>query len=114
LADGFTGCCAPVDFLISSMNVVKDAARAHGRDVTALQFVMRCLVTHTEQPIEGANRAVATGSWEQIREDVRKLSEAGVDEAFFDVSFQPGVTDFAHYLRYLREFRSILGAELAV
>jgi probable F420-dependent oxidoreductase len=114
LADGFTGCCAPVDFLISSMNFVKDAARARGRDVDCLQFVMRCLVTHTEQPIEGPGRAVATGSWDQIREDVRKMSDAGVDEAFFDVSFQPGVKDFAAYLRYMQDFRAVLEARVAV
>src|SRR5438270_9938816 len=114
LADGFTGCCAPVDVLISSMNVVKEAARARGRDVEALQFVMRCIVTHTQQPIEGPNRVVATGSWDQIRDDVRKMSEAGVDEAFFDVSFQPGVKDLSSYLRYMQDFRAVIDAPVAV
>ena len=114
LADGFTGCCAPVDVLISSMNFVKQAARARGRDVEALQFVMRCIVTHTEQLIEGPNRVVATGSWDQIRDDVRKMSEAGVDEAFFDVSFQPGVKDLSSYLRYMQDFRAVMDAPVAV
>ena len=80
----------------------------------ALQFVMRCIVTHTEQPIDGPNRAVATGSWDQIREDARKMSEAGVDEAFFDVSFQPGVKDLSGYLAYMQDFRAILEAPVAV
>src|SRR5919197_2433616 len=80
LADGFTGCCAPVDALLSMMSAVKDAARQRGRDVEALQFVMRCLVTRTDQPVEEAGRPVAVGSWEQIHGDVRKMAEAGVDE----------------------------------
>ena len=80
----------------------------------ALQFVMRCIVTHTEQPIEGPNRVVATGSWDQIRDDVRKMSEAGVDEAFFDVSFQPGVKDLSSYLRYMQDFRAVIDAPVAV
>jgi probable F420-dependent oxidoreductase len=108
LADGFTGCCAPVDALISMMGAVKEAARARGREVDALQFVMRCLVTRTDQPVEDAGRPVAVGSWDQIVEDVRKMADAGVDEAFFDVSFQPDVKDFASYLEYMRRFSGIL------
>jgi alkanesulfonate monooxygenase SsuD/methylene tetrahydromethanopterin reductase-like flavin-dependent oxidoreductase (luciferase family) len=114
LADGFTGCCAPVDALISMMNSVKEAARARGRDVDALQFVMRCLVTRTDQPVQDANRPVAVGSWDQIRADTQKLADAGVDEAFFDVSFQPDVHDFKSYLRYMERFRAILEVPVAV
>jgi probable F420-dependent oxidoreductase len=114
LADGFTGCCAPVDALLGMMNTVKEAARARGRDPEALQFVMRCLVTRTERPIEGPNRAVAVGSWDQIRADVRKMADAGVDEAFFDVAFQPDVDDLKSYLGYMERFRGILAAPAAV
>jgi probable F420-dependent oxidoreductase len=114
LADGFTGCCAPVDALISMMNAVKVAARERGRDVDKLQFVMRCIVTRTDQPVTDANRPVAVGSWDQIREDARKLAEAGVDEAFFDVAFQPDVDDLSSYLGYMDKFRAILEAPVAV
>jgi probable F420-dependent oxidoreductase len=114
LADGFTGCCAPVDALISMMSSVKAAARARGRDVDALQFVMRCLVTRTDQPVEDVNRPVAVGSWDQIRADTQKLADAGVTETFFDVAFQPDVDDLTSYLRYLERFRAILEAPVAV
>lgn len=108
MADGFTGCCAPVSALISMMSAVKDAARARGRDADSLQFVMRCLVTRTDQPVEDPNRPVAVGSWEQIREDAQRLSDAGATEIFFDVSFQPDVKDVDAYLRYMDRFRAIL------
>ncbi len=114
LADGFTGCCAPVDALISMMTAVKDAARARGRDADGLQFVMRCIVTRTDQPVEDANRPVAVGSWDQIRDDARKLADVGVDEAFFDVAFQPDVDDLKSYLSYMDRFRSILEVPVAV
>jgi probable F420-dependent oxidoreductase len=114
LADGFTGCCAPVDALLSMMNAVKEAAAARGRDTAALQFVMRCLVTRTDQPIEGPNRPVAVGTWDQIRGDAQKMADAGVDEAFFDVAFQPDVNDLKSYLGYLVRFRGILEAPVAV
>jgi probable F420-dependent oxidoreductase len=114
LADGFTGCCAPVEALISMMNTVKEAARARGRDADSLQVVMRCLVTRTDQPVLEEGRAVAVGTWDQIRSDVRRMAEAGVDEAFFDVAFQPDVNDLASYLEYMTRFREILEAPVAV
>jgi len=114
LADGFTGCCAPVDALISMMNAVKTAAQERGRDVDTLQFVMRCIVTRTDLPVEGPNRAVAVGNWDQIRADARKLADAGVDEAFFDVAFQPDVDDLKSYLGYMDRFRAVLEAPVAV
>src|SRR5436305_6981546 len=110
LADGFTGCCAPVDALLSMMQAVKEAARARGRDVDALQFVMRCLVTRTDRPVDDPNRPVAVGSWDQIESDVRKMAEAGVDEAFFDVAFQPDMEDFSGYMKYMQRFRTLTEA----
>lgn len=114
LADGFTGCCAPVDALISMMRSVQDAARERGRDPDQLATVMRCLVTRTDTPVEGADRPVTVGTWDQIREDVQKLEAAGVDEVFFDVAFQPDAQDQQSLLRYLDRFRGILEAPVSV
>ena len=96
------------------MNAVKAAARERGRDVDKLQFVMRCIVTRTDEPVSDANRPVAVGSWDQIRADAQKMADAGVDEAFFDVAFQPDVDDLGSYLRYMDRFRAILEAPVAV
>jgi probable F420-dependent oxidoreductase len=114
LADGFTGCCAPVDALISMMDAVKNAARERGRDADSLQFVMRCLVTRTDSPVDDPGRPVAVGTWDQIRSDTLKLADAGVTETFFDVAFQPDVKDLTSYLRYMERFRAILEVPVAV
>jgi alkanesulfonate monooxygenase SsuD/methylene tetrahydromethanopterin reductase-like flavin-dependent oxidoreductase (luciferase family) len=114
LADGFTGCCAPVDALISMMAAVKQAARDRGRAADSLQFVMRCLVTRTDSPVDDPGRPVAVGTWDQIRADTQKLADAGVTETFFDVAFQPDVTDLTSYLRYMERFRAILEVPVAV
>jgi alkanesulfonate monooxygenase SsuD/methylene tetrahydromethanopterin reductase-like flavin-dependent oxidoreductase (luciferase family) len=107
LADGFTGCCAPVDALISMMQAVKEAARERGRDVDNMPVVMRCLVTRTETRVDDANRPVTVGTWDQIRDDVMKLQEAGVTEAFFDVAFQPDAQTPRGLMQYLERFRTI-------
>ena len=104
LADGFTGCCAPVDALISMMNEVKRAAKERGRDPDKLVTVMRCLVNRTDQRLDDATRAVTHGTWEQITEDVRKMEDAGVGEAFFDVAFQKDAQSRDGLLSYMERF----------
>src|SRR6202011_6338741 len=108
LADGFTGCCASADALISMMNTVKDVARERGRDVSRMPTVMRCLVTRTETRVDDPNRPVTVGNWDQIRDDVLKMREAGVSEAFFDVAFQPDAQNQRGLLDYMEKFRNIL------
>ena len=96
------------------MNAVKDAARARGRDADRLQFVMRCIVTRTDRPVEDANRPVAVGRWDQIRDDAPRLADAGVDETFFDVASQPDVDDLKSYLSSSSGFPTILEVPVAV
>jgi probable F420-dependent oxidoreductase len=114
LADGFTGCCAPVDALISMMNEVKGAARERGRDASKMPTVMRCLVTRTETRVDDANRPVTVGKWDQIRDDVLKMRDAGVDEVFFDVAFQRDAQSQRGLMEYLQRFRTILESPVAI
>jgi probable F420-dependent oxidoreductase len=113
LADGFTGCCAPVDALISMMRAVEDAAAERGRDPGRLLTVMRCLVNRTDERLDDGARAVAHGTWEQIAEDVRKMDDAGVDEIFFDVAFQKDAQDRDGLLRYMERFRQMVATPAA-
>jgi probable F420-dependent oxidoreductase len=114
LADGFTGCCAPVDALISMMREVKKAAAERGRDPDQLVSVMRCLVNRTDERLDDATRAVTHGTWDQIAGDVRKMADAGVDEIFFDVAFQKDAQSRDGLLRYMERFREMVGAGAAV
>lgn len=110
LADGFTGCCAPVDALLSMMREVKKAAGERGRDPEKLITVMRCIVNRTESPLDDATRAVTHGTWEQIAEDVRKMEDAGVTEIFFDVAFQKDAQSRDGLLRYMERFKELTAA----
>lgn len=114
LADGFTGCCAPVDALISMMRAVKSAAAERGRDPAQLIAVMRCLVNRTNDRLDDTTRAVAHGTWDQIAEDVRKMDDAGVDEIFFDVAFQKDAQNRDGLLRYMERFREMVAAGAAI
>ena len=114
LADGFTGCCAPVDALISMMREVKKAAKERGRDPDKLLTVMRCLVNRTDQRLDDATRAVTHGTWEQIAEDVKKMEETGIDEIFFDVAFQKDAQSRDGLLSYLERFKEMVRSNAAV
>ena len=114
LADGFTGCCAPVDALLSMMREVKKAAKERGRDPEKLLTVMRCLVNRTEQKLDNSTRAVTHGTWDQIAEDVRKMEEAGVDEIFFDVAFQKDAQNADGLRRYMERFMELSRSGAAV
>jgi probable F420-dependent oxidoreductase len=113
LADGFTGCCAPVDALISMMRQVKKAAAERGRDSDQLISVMRCLVNRTDERLDDGTRAVTHGTWDQIADDARKMADAGVDEIFFDVGFQKDAQSRDGLLRYMERFREMVGAGAA-
>jgi probable F420-dependent oxidoreductase len=114
LADAFTGCCAPVDALLAMQGAVEQAARDAGRDPDALPTVIRCLVTRTDEPLPEEGRLVCCGTWDQIRSDVRRLQEGGIDEVFFDVAFQPDNRDQRSLLGYLERFRGIAEPAAAV
>jgi hypothetical protein len=96
------------------MKGVYKAAEERGRDTSRLQTVMRCLVERTDQPLDDATRPVACGTWEQIEKDVRKMEDAGVDEAFFDVAFQKDAQSRDGLLRYMARFREMVRARAAV
>ena len=75
---------------------------------------MRCLVTRTDSKVEDPNRAVTVGDWSQIRDDVLKLRDAGVDEVFFDVAFQKDAQSPGGLREYMERFRNIVETPVAV
>jgi len=108
IADGFTACCAPVDFILQMRQAVQDAATEAGRDGASLPTVVRCLVHRTDEPIHDDGRPVAHGTWDQIHEDCVRLAEAGVEVTFFDVNFVTDCDGTEALLGYLERFRGIL------
>ncbi|PZG43198.1 LLM class F420-dependent oxidoreductase [Spongiactinospora gelatinilytica] len=69
--------------------VVKEAARAAGRDPESLRIVCRGVTT--PGPAGRPDRKPLTGSYEEIRQDVAELAASGVTEVFHDLNF---VTEF--------------------
>ena len=70
--------------------------------------VVRFNVQLSSRALREEDRNVGVGSWDQLREDVLTLREAGVHEVFFDLSFEPTNTNLAATLSFLERFRTIL------
>ena len=61
----------------------------------------------TEKPL-GKDRAIFSGSLEQITEDVRGCAKIGADEVFFDPAFAPGGQSLDHWLSLLEQLQGMM------
>ncbi|WP_031161240.1 TIGR03619 family F420-dependent LLM class oxidoreductase [Streptosporangium roseum] len=90
LADGWISSSREdLDRIDEKIYIVKEAARAAGRDPEALRFVTRG-VTRI-RPSRAAGRVPLTGSFEEIRQDVAALEARGVTDVFHDLNFDPEI-----------------------
>lgn len=69
-----------------SIDVVRAAAAAAGRDPEAVRIVVRGVVK-----VRDGERAPLVGSLSEIRGDLDRLAAAGVTETFVDLNFDPRV-----------------------
>jgi probable F420-dependent oxidoreductase len=76
---------ADLALISESVRVVRDAARAAGRDPDELRFVCRGAVHVRAEG--GHDRRPLTGTVEQIRGDFGRLAEQGITELFIDLNF---------------------------
>jgi probable F420-dependent oxidoreductase len=86
LADGWVSSSrADLTTIGTSVQIVKDAAAAAGRDPDALRFVCRGAVRIRDN----GDRAPLVGTLDEIRSDFGPLAERGITELFIDLNFDP-------------------------
>jgi len=61
----------------------------------------------TQKPL-GKDRAIFSGSLEQISEDVRACDKIGATEVFFDPAFAPGGQSLDRWLSLLEQLRGLM------
>ena len=83
-ADGWTPAGIPVEFAVPMFQGIRQAAEAYGRDPSVLRLVVRANVKLTPSPL-GDGRMEFTGSPVEVRDDVLRAREAGVDEVLLDL-----------------------------
>jgi probable F420-dependent oxidoreductase len=100
LADGWNPVAMPADVMGQTIDTIRAAARAAGRDPDRLEMVVRANLLVTEEPL-GAGRAIFSGSLDEIEHDVRAVHAIGATELLFDPNFSPDSTTADGYFRHL-------------
>jgi len=86
---------------------IKQMAKEAGRDPSALVMVVHAVLEITEKPL-GKDRAIFSGSLEQISDDVRDCAKIGVDEVFFDPAFAHGGQSLDRWLSLLEQLQGMM------
>jgi probable F420-dependent oxidoreductase len=87
-ADGWISSSrASLDDIRFAIATMRDAAEGAGKSPSALRSVVRGVTAVRGKPMDGPDRGLLHGSLEQIRDDIGKFAETGVDELFFDLNF---------------------------
>jgi probable F420-dependent oxidoreductase len=115
LSDGFNAAAVPVDNLIEMRNLVRAAAKSSGREAGDLPTIVRANVelTPDDADLPEDGRQFATGSWNQITEDVARLAAVGVEEVFFDLNYVPGAENLRTQLDLADRLQEICRGAIA-
>jgi probable F420-dependent oxidoreductase len=107
LADGWNPVFIPVPCMAEMFSSIKQMAKEAGRDPSALVMVVHAVLEITEKPL-GKDRAIFSGSLEQISDDVRDCAKIGVDEVFFDPAFAHGGQSLDRWLSLLEQLQGMM------
>ena len=91
LADGYVGGNVPLARVVPLVAELRAAAAAAGRDPSSLRIVSRGAVRLFDEPVIDDDRRPLWGSLDQIRADVSSYRDAGLDELFFELNFDPTI-----------------------
>ena len=91
LGDGYLGGNVPLARVVPLVDELRAAASAAGRDPGALRIVCRGSVRLFDEPRPDEDRRPLWGSLDQIRADVARYRDAGLDELFFELNFDPAI-----------------------
>jgi probable F420-dependent oxidoreductase len=91
LGDGYLGGNVPLANVEPLVGRLRSATADAGREPSALRIVCRGAVRLSDSPQPGDDRRPLWGSVDQIRGDVARYRDAGLDELFFELNFDPQI-----------------------
>jgi probable F420-dependent oxidoreductase len=91
LGDGYIGGNVPLAQVVPLVDEQRTAAAEAGRDPAAFRIVCRGAVRLFDAPVPGDDRRPLWGNLDQIRDDVARYRDLGLDELFFELNFDPTI-----------------------
>ena len=107
LADGWNPVFLPIPVMADMLGSIRQMARDAGRDPSAISMIVHAVLEITDKPLT-KDRAIFSGSLEQISDDVRGCARIGAEEVFFDPAFAPGGQSLDHWLSLLEELQGMM------
>jgi probable F420-dependent oxidoreductase len=107
LADGWNPVFLPVPVMAQMFGSIKQMATEAGRDPSALAMIVHAGLDITDKPLD-KDRAIFSGSLEQISDDVRSCAKIGADEVFFDPAFASKGQSLDYWLSLLDQLKGLI------
>ena len=107
LADGWNPVFLPVPVMADIFASIRQMASEAGRDPASLSMIVHACVAVTDKPL-GKDRAIFTGTLEQISDDVAASAKVGAAEIFFDPAFSPGGQSLTNWLSLLDQLKGMM------
>ena len=106
MAEGWNPVMVPPAGMAQMFDGIKQMAAAAGRDPSALQLIVRANVILSDKPL-GPDRAVFSGTLDQLKEDLAACRSIGAHEVFYDPTFTPGAQNLGRWLNLMEQLRRI-------
>lgn len=102
MADGWLPAGLPIEALSQTIPKLREMVKQAGRDPSRLEIVFGSIVHISSKPL-GKDRSMLTGSIDQIKEDINRVRELGVNELLFMAIDNKETID--NYLSIMTELR---------
>ena len=104
LANGWMPVGIPLDGMTAMIAQLRQMAKDIGRDPQSLEVIVGAIISISEKSL-GADRAIFTGSENQVRNDIEAATKLGGNEIFF-ISFPQG--SIKDLLAAMEQYRSLV------
>jgi probable F420-dependent oxidoreductase len=107
LADGWNPVFLPVPVMADMFGSIRQMAKEAGRDPSAIKMVVHAGLDLRDKTLD-KNRAIFSGTLEQISDDVAACAKIGAEEVFFDPAFAAGGQSLDHWLSLLDQLKGMM------
>jgi probable F420-dependent oxidoreductase len=105
-ADGWNPVGVPLDGMAQMFESIKRMAKEIGRSPSAIELIVRANLEITNKPV-GKERAIFSGTIDQIKEDVGRCAAIGAHEIQFDPTFMEGGQNLDRWLSLMEQMRKL-------
>lgn len=107
MADGWNPVFLPVPVMAEMFGSIKQMAKEAGRDPSAIVMVVHAGLDIRDKAL-GNERAIFSGSLDQISDDVKACAKIGAHELFFDPAFAPEGQSLDYWLSLLNQLQGMM------